>query len=644
MENELSAELKKDHRYNYPLGLDLRPSSDLHQRLVQKICRYERSSRERIQNRFDSWERVDRAKRAYVSPEERRSEGSFDDEEAPEEVVIPVIYLLKETLMAQYANRFIRLPYFNYIPASPEDPVSALLYTKLIEKQCIHFKTGLDLWINISDQLDYGIGPAHVRWVQEFGRIRRLQEATYTDRYGNLMTRGYLEPIVEEGVLFEGNRVEPISPYLLRNDPNYAPEYHQRGEHSGWVSRENLTSLMEDEERGQFFNVSYLKECSGVLTLSDGYTVPEEDWNKGAGDNVRGVTRPVDIIWQYVKLSPKDWEIGDSERVEIYLCAVAGGKVIIAFHPMELDWNGFPTAIAVSEVDGRSMAPISKMEITWGAHYLVNQLIQTHTAAVLQGLHHILLVNPKLINLYMSRRTRYGTMFFMSNRAVGLNISPDQAMKQLQLYDFTQGHLKEALVYTDWIQRISGATEELAGGVQRKSESPTATEVGILHRSAMNRVGARAMLLDIGYIRDLGMMMAMNTRQFMTQEMYVQMTGEWEERLMMERGLDLQATGGMLRISPFDIQPLVDLELREREYDIESPDLMKAFLNLVLSSEEAVVQMDVPRMIRSFGRRLGFVDVDDWVRKVPSQVRVMGQDKLEDQVARGNLVPMEGVA
>ena len=61
-------------------------------------------------------------------------------------------------------------------------------------------------------------------------------------------------------MLFEGNTLENIDPYLYLPDPSVASHEVQKGEYSGWIQRGNLMNLLAEEQSDEdMFNVRYLR-------------------------------------------------------------------------------------------------------------------------------------------------------------------------------------------------------------------------------------------------------------------------------------------------------------------------------------------------------------------------------------------------
>src|SRR5690606_11337829 len=76
--NTLNLANAPEYDYTYPGGVDLRPTSELHRKLVGRIYRRATESRAAMSTRWDDWRRSDRVLRAFVNPdwekEQRRRE------------------------------------------------------------------------------------------------------------------------------------------------------------------------------------------------------------------------------------------------------------------------------------------------------------------------------------------------------------------------------------------------------------------------------------------------------------------------------------------------------------------------------------------------------------------------------------------
>ena len=64
---------KQTYDYEYPNNLDLKPGSDFHNALRDKIWQRARESRNEISKRFSSWREIDRSLTTYIDLSETKS-------------------------------------------------------------------------------------------------------------------------------------------------------------------------------------------------------------------------------------------------------------------------------------------------------------------------------------------------------------------------------------------------------------------------------------------------------------------------------------------------------------------------------------------------------------------------------------------
>lgn len=628
--------LRKDFKYKYPRGLNLKPGSELHEAIREKVVEIEKESRQHFSKKYDIWKSIQKTENVFVRPEMQNRDSDFSGINKPDTVVLPIIYMIKETMQAQFYGRYLKTPYFKYIPAGPEDPIRAILMTQAVRHQNQHFGVGLDLWRVNGDNLSFGFGPCHVRWEKEYGRRVEYVEKFWTDGYGNRFPTGLSERKRSTGLKYEGCVVEPISPFLWRGDPMVSPDKVQSGRYVGWLSRQNVMDLLDLEDKtDQVFNIKYLYEMGGGRT-SLGYQKPLNESDPNQKNSIS-----TDIIHVYAKIKPEEWGVGKGETPEVWRFAVAADQVVVAAEPMNLDHGNFPVAVATSELGTHNLLPTSKIETIFGQQRGLDLLYNLKMAHLLQGLHQIFVVNPQMINMAMSRRSPYGTLFFTTERFTN-ETSMDQAMKQMTIYDNSQEVLPAMSQLTDLVQRISGASDSLVGMGTRKSEAQTATEINTYTQNSLSRSDSKLFPVFETLIKPVGMQIAQNTIQFMEREMFINVTGELEDELLEEYGNIPNYANGQIRLSPEDIDGCFDLIMEEQGPKFNDPGLLKDMLITVLQSEAAAQEIDVSKLIRMTYRHMGVKDIHNFRRKLPRSLMMQESGQVMNEVNRGNLVPMQG--
>ena len=80
--------------YDYPNGLDLKPGSDFHKKIRNRVWQRARESRDEMAKRFESWRNIDRTLTTYIPLKTAEEDLQDDDPTKPVSIVFPYSYLL----------------------------------------------------------------------------------------------------------------------------------------------------------------------------------------------------------------------------------------------------------------------------------------------------------------------------------------------------------------------------------------------------------------------------------------------------------------------------------------------------------------------------------------------------------------------
>lgn len=635
--------------YKYPNGLNLKPGSKEHQDLLTKLTARIRESSARISEKFPTWKKIDRNLTAYIPLDDAERLVKERDDRKPVSIVVPYSFATLETLLTYMASAFLDGTIFKYEGVGPEDKVGAILLEKIVELQCIKAKAALGLHTAYRDGFSYGIGIAAPMWETRYGKKTVLQE----DGIMSAVFKRFLpmgkKRVSEDALLFEGNVIKNIDPYLYLPDPNVPIDAPQRGEYLGWIEETNYMKLLEAERNdGKFFNVQYLREVSGTSGRSQ--------YNKQATDSGRydkvststtnnNETRPIDAIWLYVNLIPKEWKLGTGEYPEKWLFGVGMDKVIIMASPMNLNHNMFPVAVCAPDSDGYSVSPVSRLEMVYGLQETLDWLFSSHITNIRKAINDMLIVDPSLININDLKDPAPGKLIRMRRAAWGRGI--DNAVKQLHVTDITANHMRDSGVITDLMQKCTGSVDSIMGFQRRGGERVSADESRGTRSGALSRLGKAARIVSLQMMQDLGYMMGSHTQQLMTKSTYIKIAGRWPEDLMKEYGTD---GSDRAMVSPLDLA--IDFDIYSKDGSIqgtENPDLWIQLYQVLSTNPVLTQQYDMGRIFMHIARQLGAKDTQDFlVKKAPQvpqmQASVQPDAQVEQQVQAGNLIPADALA
>jgi hypothetical protein len=639
--------------YDYPDKMNLKPGSELHDKIVKEITARALDSYNVMQTRHSSWADIDKVITAYIPADAKEKRVLEKDSRKPVSIVVPQTYATLEILLTYLTAAMLEAPLFRFEGRSPEDVLGAILLEKVIDQQCYYTKAPLALHTMFRDGLAYGISAVSPVWISEYGWVARSRQKTNDltqEMMGGMPGR---ERISIQELLFEGNEIENIDPYLFLPDPNVAIQSMQKGEFVGWINRTNLLSLLKDEQTNEMrFNCKYLRHIGSgksTLTKTDSSGRNTRTGIQDSSVVSRGsTTNAMDEICMYVDLIPKDWKLpsdGDGEYPETWLFSVVADQIVTGAAPMNLNHNRKPVLTFAPDYDGYSIAPVSKMEMVNGLQTTLNWLFNSHIANVRKAINDMLVVDPSMINMNDLKDPEPGKLIRLRRSVWGRGV--ESAIKQLNVVDVTRNNVGDASLVMDLIKAVTGSVDAVSGLRRKTSERVTAEEVKGDRFGGLSRLEKIAKLAGWQVMQDLGYMMASHTQQLMSQETYVKITGQWQDVLMNEYGI----TSDQVPVSPFDILVAYDVIVKDGSMPGGNfADTWVQMLPQIMQDPEMRQKMDIPRIVKHIMRSLGAKDVNQFDKKqaqLPQQApqinaQVQPDEEVMKQLQAGNVVPMEG--
>uniref|UniRef100_A0A6M3JEE3 Portal protein n=1 Tax=viral metagenome TaxID=1070528 RepID=A0A6M3JEE3_9ZZZZ len=630
--------------YTYPRGLDLRPGSTLHNEILSKLnLRAQESSRE-ISKRHKSWKKIDRTLTAYIPADEAEKKVQDNDERKPISIVIPYSFATLETLLTYLVAAFLDYPIFKYEGSSPEDRFGAILLEKVIEVQSRRAKMALSLHTTFRDAWAYGIGVSAPYWDKVYGKKTRIVDSGFLSAiFGSWIATGQKKQS-QDTTLYEGNMLKNVDPYMFLPDPNVPIQDVQKGEFAGWIETTNYMKILEQEQKDPtYFNGRYLQGTQGSNAQSawnkaKSSSGREDHFNFGSGSGQAPyTTSPVDQYYMYINLIPKEWKLGTSEYPEKWLFCVAADKYIRCAKPLGLDHNMFPLVTCSPDFDGYSVTPVSRLEVISGLQGTLDFLINSHIQNVRKSINDMLVVDPSLININDLLDPSPGKLIRMRRAAWGRGV--DDAVKQLEVTDITQNHIRDSAYITELIKTCSGSVDSVMGLARSGSERVSAAEAQGTRMSALSRLAKAAKVVSLQTMNDLGYMLASHTQQLMSQNLYVSMTGRWEDDLRAEFG---DVTRKM--VNPFDI--VIDYDIVEADGSIPGDGDTQTLVQLfqtIATNPLLASQFDTVRIFQRIARMSGVKDLGDFKAQKqlpPVQATTLPDGTVASEASKGNLIPV----
>jgi len=628
--------LNRDHDYDYPDKLNIKPGSKLHDFIKTEVMNRALISAATMSSRHPSWRSIDATLTTYVKPKSVKSTDKLSAKSRQHkinarkasndlEIVFPYSYTILETLLSYLFSTFVQDPMLRYEGRGSEDIVGATLLEKVIAIDCIKHKVGLSLHTLFRDGLAYGVGLATPTWKEKWGtksveRKRFFRDSVFED---------------EDQLLYEGNALENIDPYLVLPDSNYAIQDLQDGEYFGWVKPTNRMALLAEEQHDDnLFNVKYLKDLNsnGSVLFKDDSGRNKKAKVSGSRDQNQGVTNPVDDINMYITLVPKEWKLGKGEYPEKWLFTVSNDMIVTRAMKIGLNHGDYPVIMCAPDYDGYSVTPISKMEILSGMQSTLDWMFNSHIKNVRKALNDMWVVDPYLINIKDVENPEAGKIIRTRRPAWGRGVK--DAIAQFPVGNATQGHVADAGFIMQYMDKV-GAADGAAQGSLRQGgpERLTGKEFEGTQAGQFTRLGRIAQIIGLQSMQDLAYFFAMHTQQFMSQSTYVKVVGNLPEELMELHGI---RSKDRVPVNPRDLNINFDVKMLDASMGGQggAGDWLKLF-EIIASNPALTQKFDVVKIVEHIALELGAKEIKNF------EVSQASNEQVLNDVQSGNLISTE---
>lgn len=625
--------------YDYPHGLNLKPGSKLHDKLKNKIWQRARESRNEMSKRFDSWNAIDQTLTVYIPTDLKEDIIKQKDSRKPVSIVFPYSYSVLESLLTYMSMAFFQDPIFRYEGVEDDDTIGGMLMELVVRMHCIKNKVALNVHTSIRDSLAYGVGIGIPEWSTRYGKVPVKSTVNTISELGSQSNE---QVTFINSLIFEGNELNNIDPYMWLPDVSVSSNNIQKGEYNGWLDRDNYMNMLseENEPDSSLFNVRYLKTKKNKRSA---LSTDQSQRNRKFGGEAKTLTgateslNPVDNIKMYVNLIPKEWELGDGESPEKWFFSLSSDDVITECYRADHNHGMYPIAVASPEFDGYSITPIARLEILQGLQGVLDFLFNSHIANVKKSINDMFVVDPYLININDLKDPEAGKLIRMRRPAWGHGVKG--AVEQLKVQDITRGNIGDSSYITQLMDRIAGTDPSMQGALRTGGpERLTKGEFQGTRGSAVSRLQRLAMVIGMQFMQDIGEQFAVHTQQYMKKETYVSIVGRYEKQLF-ER-----FNRKKVRVSPIDLSVATDLIVRDGSIPGGNfSDAWMQMFQIIGSSEQLTQQFDVFRIFTHIASELGAKNVEDFKRNVDQiQTQTMPDEQVAAQAQAGNLVPIGG--
>ena len=638
----------KDYKYKYPGGLDLKPGSKLHERLLNDLMSGSQASYDIISTRFEDWRNIQRNQTAFIPTPEAKPGAKRT--KVSKSVIAPISYAIKETMLSQQVATFLDMPVMKYKGAGDRNSlIEAAKMEKVVEQQCLLGKLGLTLHTNINDSLTTGIGIITPRWATRRGKkVVTYEDTVFRDEIYELLDVGGIpgekKKRLVDAILWEGTECEAIDPFRYLPDPAFPVEQVQKSGRTGWISRSNMMDLLNEEHSGDYglFNVKYLGLPPVVNVTRTTITDETDNRNEKSGLTEESTNTYVDsnfdVIYTFKKLIPKYSGLGISEYPEVWLFAVAADRIIIQAEKMDYPHEmELPVYVMAPEYDGHSAMPIAALEVIYGMQNMIDFLYSSHMENVKRAINNMIVYDPEVINSVDLMNPAPGGRVRVRKKGWG-EIDIRKHLMQLPAQDFTRGHLSDAMLAANVMYRSTPASLERQGQMRDRGERVSATEAKGVELGSLIRIERQVKVANLQVMLDLSYVYAANTQWYMTQKMWIELSGRYEKQLKLEYGEDTDS----IEVNPVDL--IADMLAVPQDIPssfIENPQTWLQLQAMAGNDPELMSRISSTRVWLHIARMGGAQNPEHFLN-TEAEIKVLHDEEVEMERQKGNIVPIGG--
>ena len=652
-----------------PLSDRLKYGSPLHKELLGKLIRFRDKAEEPIKAMHESWNLVDEHMGLHVdlTRSSIKGDGSLNtrEYEIPFEkaLVVPVSFSVEKVIQAQLGSIFAgRDPQFQYGGNGPEDEGGAKLMEVAVAYDLRKGNFAQTSSQSIQNALRYGLAPVHSYWSEEWGYMQKpMVQGPMAAALGKILP-DLVRPIRQWGKRCSHVQHDAIDPYKFRIDPRQSISTFQKGDIAGHEFCESLLFFKGrrlSSGEGPYFNCKQL-EKSGWGRKNQGRSLGDEPGSKSSDD--------ADIQTYFtehleIRIIPKDWNLSDNDRPEIWWFEWCGDDVIVRAHPSPYDHGLFNYGIGTSYPDANVVIPMGMGQMIDPFQRFMTWMASSRFENVRRFINNAALVMEDFIEVEDVMNPMPAGHIRLKQAAqdlIALGVVSDARVffPQLQLSDVTRGHIDDIQLLFEWVGRMTGAND-MSQGIHLPSKR-TATEIDKLMGSASQRSQQMAEDLDSMLFGPLAEIHCMIRQQYSTDQQWFRIDGDiaksLSEEYMMEGKIKQGAGGGIhAQIAPWDFYgqydyiPYTGMDPNNPARSAENLiQLMQIGQGAGLNNPQQMMMMgeqdimDLKEFVIRIGENLKVKDTARLFKPNP-MIQVMQDQQLEAQRQAGNVVPAEQV-
>lgn len=599
--------------------------------IVKRIVR----SEDEMGNFYSRWQVNERKFQAYMSlPKYEKMLKEMNDKglpPAPAIIVYPYQYAVISTIVSYLARVFCgRKPMFPLLAASPEAAQNMEYMQAMLQFNVDQARLTRHLYQHFFDGEMYGVGAMRLIWKED-----RAKRATFTQPTGVETFLGFGQggqPIREmrEKIIFQGNDVKNIDPYMFLPDPSVPmSEVARRGEYVFWRDFTSRHAMMQEQSKGALKWTDQIEPMTNTAsaggkwwTASNRSLLTSGKPSAGAAGKATDQASTYMLDQGTIDLIPAELGLGTEETLVRYLVSIVNKKQIVQLQPIEFSHGNHPIVVSEPYTMGYGFGQPGITDYLGPLQDIISWFVDSHIYNVRAALQNMFVYDPSRIEGQDIKKPGPGKLIRAKPAAYGQDIR--QMFQQVPVQDVTRSHMDDLNTFIKIGDNISAVNDNMRGTVQSGGRK-TATEIRVTGEEAASRLAGHAQLYSAQGITDLVNCMVLNIQEFQTQEIYAQVIGAEHAQsimpFMLAGDFNYQVSDGSL---PFDKAVMLDS--------------WKEILFGVAQSPELSAQYDLAKIFEFVAEIGGAPNIKNFRRQIVPQL--MPGAQVQQQAQQGNLVPV----
>ena len=631
-------------------------SSSFQKKVVEMCNRYVKLSAEQMSRFHDGWDNNDFIYRGYKLFDKDDKDAVKDGE--PPKIIVPITYAQTQTAISFILSTFSqRDAFYQLVGVGPEDCHKVQALETDLNYQMTKQKHLFKLYCYLLDTFKYGFGVMQCQWGTDYTKMRinkKVESFGALGKVGQMFgmnvqpTVSYVEDLGDV-LMYEGNKLENISPFTFYPDPSVVLSQFQTGKFVAHDIETSRTAVIKKEGK-TYFGTSKIPVTIPPDELKDrkrrtgrlfGDKVGDRSVVPGPGEGSQRVDAIV-LTEVMVELIPRKatedlgMGLGNDETPVKFLAVIGNDRKLIRFEPAGYLHNEFNYAMSEYSPDHNTFYNPGLSDTIYELQNIITFFLNSHIVNVRKIIQNRFVADPSKIEMEDFRNN--ATVIRL--KQAGLPI--DRILKQLDVHDVTSGHVADMDTLVKLVQVVTGINENALG--QYAGGRRSATEARSVNAGAAARLKMHAQLIWQQGLGPLGHQILSNTRQGRTEKVYNMIVGAIAQKAPFADTIfaDPESLAGGYDFLPYDATLPSDRQ--------QQAGIFQELLTGIISNPMAAQALNLSpiKLLDHIAelyniRNMGDFALNPQQNGLPQQpqMQVMSDQQVGNMVADGQLQPMQ---